>query len=222
MPTVQGVTRFFATLQLAGTRPPQGIDSNVAAALWAEALPEVSDAQLRSLALVWLRGERAHQWPTPRDVLEALQRADTDNRRMMPEDLWARMLEAVGRYGYYALTQGHRPVPPMSQDAAQQEHAMAALRSVGGWTALCQAEAAEMQHLRRTWLAAYAQQERRAADQATGALYDQSVQRIEERNAQRLGVDLGRLTEKMRMPEAQPLASQAPPGHHDAGDRDDE
>lgn len=183
MATTESVNTFFGTLQAAGVNPPPGFSSQVAAAIWAAALPEVSDAQLRAGALLWLRSEKGHFWPTPRAVLDLVQGAIAPVDA--PESVWERMLLCIGRYGYYLLTEPDFKLPPLSDDPRQHAIALAALRSHGGWSALCMTEHDQLPHFRRTFLATMVTLSQQDRTTATGELYSASVQRIEQRQAQK-------------------------------------
>jgi hypothetical protein len=218
--TPDTIRKFFSSLQGLGVTPRDGFVLDAAVPLWVSALgDDVTDAELRASAILWARSPEGRWWPTPGDVVRIV--AGAKGPRMVGEDLWSIVMKYGKHFGMYRLSDG-TVKPAIFKDPEKEAMAQEAVRMVGGWQGLLLAQEDELPHVRRHWCAAFDRIAERASQSRDGALFGAAVNRIEQHQAQRLGVDLGRLAEKMRMLEAQPLAAEVGDGHHEAGDSDDE
>lgn len=178
------VKMFFANLQALGVAPRDGFSLEGAARIWAEALGgEISEAELRSAALLWSRTPEGRWWPTPGDVLRLVREAQRPE--VGGEDLWAVVLKYGAHFGMYRL-QGEKTLPPIFKDVAQEARAQAAIATVGGWRGIMLVSEDELPHVRRHWCAAYDRILEREITARSGAVFGRAVQRIEERQARQI------------------------------------
>jgi hypothetical protein len=160
MASEAGILRVIEILRDAGCRAPEGWagrkPSEIARS-WSLLLTDMDDEELGAAAVAWARGtSKEHQfWPMPGQLVE-LARPQGDAKAAV-EALASADFALVRQM--YSLA-GSKSVERVSRDADRNARVMAALETVGGWTAWRRAASAEddgftLNALQRAWTNAY-------------------------------------------------------------------
>ena len=191
MPTTRAIREAMTALSAAGYPVPASWSSfeagprrqqlmASAVASWEIVLHDVSDLELGVAVTLWM--SRSQWWPKPAE-LRALVDAGRPPRDPLAgyaittgDEAWGAAMELVGRHGWYAGQ-------PARLAAREEDHQAleAAIRSVGGWRALCETRTDDSQR-RASFVRAYeAARSARLARLETGRMLEGAeVRRIED------------------------------------------
>mgnify|MGYP003628197062 CR=1 FL=1 len=147
----QAVRTMFATLLMAGCRPPETwatMDREAAVTLWHTLLSDLTDDILTQAVIGYMRSPDAKWWPTagallaltPEKQLEQIDDSD---------EAWSATIGMIRRYG-----RGRRP-PKYHNDGSKHARIKAGIGACGGWVALCNAQESTIIAHRASFRAAY-------------------------------------------------------------------
>jgi len=147
----QAVRTMFATLLMAGCRPPETwatMDREAAVTLWHTLLADLTDDVLTQAVISYMRSPDAKWWPTagallaltPEKQLEQIDDSD---------EAWAETISLIRRRG-----RGRRPTR-YHDDDSKHVRIKAGIGACGGWVALCNAQESTLTAHRASFRAAY-------------------------------------------------------------------
>lgn len=147
----QAVRTMFATLLMAGCRPPETwatMDREAAVTLWHTLLSDLTDDVLTQAVISYMRSPEAKWWPTagallaltPKKQLEQLDDSD---------EAWAATIRMIRRYG-----RARKP-EAFHDDESKHARIKAGVGACGGWVALCNAQESTLTAHRAAFRSAY-------------------------------------------------------------------